>query len=91
MKRFQKQLPINANFSTFLQLNCSNFMLKLRERPRVTKTVKEIKFEEVWAESQEKISFQRQSFTKCLRLTPVLMRISALPEKFNFCFSGALC
>ena len=33
----------------------------------------------------------RQSFIKYLRLTLVLMQNSALQEKFNFCFSKALC
>ena len=36
---------------------------------RVTKFVKEIKLEGVWGELQSKKRFQRQSFTKYLRLT----------------------
>ena len=55
---------------------------------RVTKTVKEINFGEVWGELKAKICFQRQSFIKCLRLTLTFMRNRALREKFNFCFSG---
>ena len=31
------------------------------------------------------------SFTKCLRLTQVFMWNSALPEKFDFCFSRVVC
>ena len=33
VKRSEKQLPSKANFSTFLQLNCSNFGLNLCEIP----------------------------------------------------------
>ena len=54
---------------------------------RITKTVKEIGFEEVGDESQEKNRFQRQSFTKYLRLTLVFMLNSVLRKKFSFCFS----
>ena len=36
---------------------------------RVTKIVKEIKFEEVWGKLDTKTSFQRQLFTKYLRPT----------------------
>ena len=32
VKRSQKQLPTQANFNMFLQLNCFNFRLKLFER-----------------------------------------------------------
>ena len=54
---------------------------------RITKTLKEIGFEEVGDESQEKNRFQRQSFTKYLRLTLVFMLNSVLRKKFSFCFS----
>ena len=54
---------------------------------RITKTLKEISFEEVGDESQEKNRFQRQSFTKYLRLTLVFMLNSVLRKKFSFCFS----
>ena len=40
---------------------------------RVTKIVKEIKFEEVWGDLEAKNCFQIQSFTKYSRLTPVFM------------------
>ena len=40
---------------------------------RVTKIVKEIKFEEIWGNAEAKIFFQRQSFTKYLILTLVFM------------------
>ena len=36
---------------------------------RATKIVKEVKFEGVWGELEAKIYFQRQPFTKYLRLT----------------------
>ena len=54
---------------------------------RVTEIVKEIKFEGVWDELETQKCFQRQSFTKYVRLTLVSMSNSALREKFNFCFS----
>ena len=57
----------------------------------VTKIGKEIKFEGVWGDLEAKKCFQRQSFTKYLRLTLVFMWISALREKFNFCLSRVFC
>ena len=39
--------------------------------PRVTKIIKEIKFEGVWGNSESKKGFQRQSLTKYLRLAVV--------------------
>ena len=58
---------------------------------RVTKIVKEIKFEWVLVELGAKNCFQRKSLTKYLRLILVFMRKSALREKFNFCFWTAFC
>ena len=85
VKRSEKQLPRKGKFRTFLQLNCSNFSLKLVKSLIVTKIVREIKFQEVWGELEAKKCFQKQSFTKYLRLTLVFMWNSALREKFNFC------
>ena len=45
---------------------------------RVNKIVKKIKFEGIWGELAVKKCFQRQSFTKYLRLTIVFMWNSAL-------------
>ena len=73
VKRSEKQLPRKGKFRTFLQLNCSNFSLKLVKSLIVTKIVREIKFEEVWGELEAKKCFQKQSFTKYLRLTLVFM------------------
>ena len=53
---------------------------------KVTKTAKEIKFERVWGDLEAKYCFQRQSFTKYLRPTLVLIQNRALLEKFNFYF-----
>ena len=39
----------------------------------VTKSVKEIKFEEAWGKLETKSCFQRQSFTKYLRQTLVFI------------------
>ena len=59
--------------------------------PRVIEFGKEIKFGEVWSEVEAKKCFQRQSFTKYLRLALVFTGNSALREKFNVCFSRVLC
>ena len=40
---------------------------------RVTKIVKEVKFEGTWDKLESKKGFQRQSFTRYLRLTLVFM------------------
>ena len=40
MNKLEKLLPSKANFSTSLQLNCSNFRLNSVKGIRVTKTVK---------------------------------------------------
>ena len=86
MKRSEKQLPSKSNFSTSLQLKCSNFRLIQWKGLGVTRIVKEFKFEGVWGELESKKSFQRQSVAKCLRLTLVFMSKSALREKVNICF-----
>ena len=57
---------------------------------RVTKSFKEIKFERVWGELKSKTGFQRQSFTKYLRISLVFTRNSTLREKFNFYFARVL-
>ena len=54
---------------------------------RVNKIVKEIKFEGIWGELAVKKCFQRQSFTKYLRLTIVFMWNSALRKNSNICIS----
>ena len=70
-------------------MNCSNFKLKNCVKGlRVTKNVKEIKFGEVWCEIEIKRSFQRQSFTKYLRLTLAFRWSSSLHEKFNLFFKS---
>ena len=60
MKGSEKQLPSKANVRTFLSLNRCNFRLKQCEGLRVTKNVKEVKFEGVRGELERKKSFQRQ-------------------------------
>ena len=56
-----EKLPSKANSSNFLQLNCSDFRLKLCERSmkglRVTKIVKQIKFEGVRGDLETKKMF----------------------------------
>ena len=55
---------------------------------RVTKIVKETKFEGVWDELESKKGFQRESVTKYLRLTLVFVWSSAPRERFNGYFLG---
>ena len=57
MRISEKQL---SSKEIILQINCPNFRLKQCEGPRVTKIVKEIKFETVWGELESKNGFQRQ-------------------------------
>ena len=61
VKSWEKQLPSKTNFSTFLIFNCSNFKLKQCERLRVTKILKEIKFERIWGKLESKKSFETNS------------------------------
>ena len=49
----------------------------------------EIKFEGVPGKLESNECFQRQPFTKYLRITLVFMWSSRVGQKFNFCFSGA--
>ena len=58
MKISGEQLPNKANFRTFLPLNDSNFRSKSVNCLRVTKNVKEIKFEGVSAELESKNVFR---------------------------------
>ena len=71
MKRSENQLPSEANFSTFLQFN--DLIKNCVKGYRVTKIVKGIKFEGTWGELEAEQCFQRQSFTKDLRLPLVFM------------------
>ena len=52
----------------------------------VTKVVKEIKFEGVWAGLEAKKCFQRQSFTKYLRLILVSCEIAHYGKSLNSIF-----
>ena len=85
-KKSEKYFSSKINFSTFLQLSCSNFRLTCDKDLTVTKNVKKIGLKGL-EQLRSKNCFQRQSWTKYLRLTLVFMRNSALQEKFN-CFSG---
>ena len=58
---------------------------------RLTRIVEEVKFEGIWGQLEAKNCFQRQSFTKYLRLTLVFMQNSGLREKFNSYFSRVFC
>ena len=49
---------------------------------RITKIINKVKFQGVWGELEAKNSFQRQSFTKCLRQTLVFMWNSKIRESF---------
>ena len=54
MKRSGKQLPRKDNFRTFLPLIALILGLNSAKDLRVTKNIKEIKFEGVWGELQSK-------------------------------------
>ena len=47
-------LSCKTNFSTFLQLSCSNYRLKLIKDLRVAKTIKQINFEVAWGKLEAK-------------------------------------
>ena len=69
---------------TYSQLNCSNFKLKLCVKGfGIAPIVKESTFEGVWNKLEAKICFQRQPFTRYLRLTLVLMCSNVLREKLK--------
>ena len=72
MKSSEKQSPSKASFRP-----CHLIALILGqssvEGVKVTKNIKEMKFEEVWGEIESKRAFQRQWLTGYLGLTPVLV------------------
>ena len=86
LKRWDKQLPIKANFSPFCILISLILGLKSVKDLSITKIVKEMTLEGIWDELVSKKCFQRQSFTKYFWLTIVFVKHSALREKFNFLF-----
>ena len=53
-KRSKKILSCKTNFSTFLQLSCSNYRLKLIKDLRVAKIIKQINFEVAWGKLEAK-------------------------------------
>ena len=58
---------------------------------RVTKIVKQIKFEGIWGKLKAKNCLQRQPLTKYVRQTLAFMGNSLIREKFNLFFSVAFC
>ena len=54
MNRSEKQLPSKTNFRTFLPFNALILIKNSVKGLRVTKIVKEVKFEEVWGELESK-------------------------------------
>ena len=58
---------------------------------RVTKIVKEIKFEGAWGKLDAKTCFPRQPRAIYLKKTLVFMRNSVLRENFNFSFQEVFC
>ena len=73
-KRLEKQLPSKANFGAFLQINCSNFRLKLGEKPQgYQNRQRQYILRNLGRLTSRKNCFQRRSFTKYLRLTQVFM------------------
>ena len=79
MERLEKQLKINGNFGSFLQVICSNFDLNSGKVLKVTKIVgKKISFKGSSTSYNKKKAFQRQSLKNYMRLTIVFMRNSTL-------------
>ena len=73
-KRLEKQLPTKANFGTFSQINCSNFRLKVGEKPQgYQNRERQYILRNLGRLTSKKNCFQRRSFTKYLRLTQVFM------------------
>ena len=60
MKSWEKQLPSKANIRTFLSLTALILGQNSVKDIKVTKIVKEIKFEGVWGELELKKTLQRQ-------------------------------
>ena len=79
---------VREAFAPFCNLIALTLGYNSVERLRLTKIVKEIKFEGVWDELQPRKFFQKQSVTKHLRLTLVPMKNRAPREKFNCYFTG---
>ena len=76
--KFQRQskdqnssYQVRKNFAFFVKLIALTLGQNSVKSLRVTKSVKEIKFQGVWDELESKNGFQRQSVTKYLRLTLV--------------------
>ena len=83
-----KEIQISALFyNLYALISVGNCVKNLR----VSQNFKQIKFDRVWGKLEAKNCFQRQSFTRHLRQTLVLMWNSALREKFNFYFAGDFC
>ena len=73
MKRLEKQLSGKISFITSLQICFSNLDDNYVKGLRVTKIVKQIKFEEECGELQSKYCFERQSSPKYMRKYLVLV------------------
>ena len=58
---------------------------------RVTKIVKQAKFQRAWWRVKAKYCLRRKSWSKYLRQTAVFLWNSTLREKFNFYFSTIYC
>ena len=64
MKRFKEQLSIKAHFSTIFNLVALILIENSMKGLRVTKIVKEIRFEGVWGNLKAKKKFHPQPITK---------------------------
>ena len=83
-------LKSSYQLNQFLWRLCKFVTLNLNENYvkslRVTKIMKEIKFEGDWGELEAKYFFQMQSLPKYMRQTLVLVWNSAIRLKFSFNF-----
>ena len=89
-EKIERLLLSKANFHPFLQLNCSNFRSKLFEALELPNMSKN-QVQRGLCGVRIKNVFERQSFTKYLRLALVFMWNCVLPGKFSIYFSRVCC
>ena len=91
VKRSQKQLSRKRTFALFYNLIALTLGLNSAKGLRLSKIIEEINFQGVWDELGSRKVFQRQSLTKYLRLTLLLMNNWGLGEKLSCYFPGLFC
>ena len=67
-----------------MQLTFSNLRLEESEKPDSYQIVPQMNFEGEWGKLEAENCFQRESWTKYMKQTLVLIRKNALRESFDF-------